>query len=134
VIVSPASRYRENEVTSMSPSRRVVFLYSHVLANLRQARRFMEQGDIEGRSRVLIKAREVINELLVSLDHEQGGEIAVRLSGLYAWFLLEIDHVERKKDIERLERMTQLVAMLHETWDQAANLVAEFAPATGVAG
>jgi len=122
------SRYQQNDVFSMSPARRVVFLYGQALAGLRQAGRHLERGEIESRSRCLTRAREILGELLTTLDFEQGGDIARNLAGLYAWFMSETVEIDFKPDPARLERMTLMVAELHAAWDQAAQQVAEPAP------
>jgi flagellar protein FliS len=122
------SRYQQNDVTSMSPARQVVFLYSHVLASLRMASRHLAQQDIEARERAMTKARDILAELLATLDFEAGGQVARNLAGLYAWFIDETIQVEVTRDAARLTKLIGLVAELHGAWEQAAQQVSE-APA-----
>lgn len=122
------SRYQQNDVASMSPARQVVFLYGHILASLRQASRHLAQQDIEARERSMNKARDIISELLCTLDFEQGGQIAQNLAGLYGWFIDETFQIEVTRDGARLTRLIGLVAELHGAWEQAALQVSE-APA-----
>jgi flagellar protein FliS len=119
------SRYQQNDVASMSPARQVVFLYSHVLASLRQASRHLAQQDVEARERSMSKARDIISELLCTLDFEQGGQIAQNLAGLYGWFIDETIQIEATRDSARLTRLIGLVAELHGAWEQAAMQVSE---------
>lgn len=122
------SRYQQNDVSSMSPAKRVVFLYGQVLVNLRQAGRHLTARDIEPRARCLLRAQDIIAELLASLDLEQGGQIALNLAHLYGWMLTEIAAVDRKQDAARLERLVSLVADLHGAWDQAEQQLRALAP------
>jgi flagellar protein FliS len=115
VSYAATARYQQNDVNSMSPARRVVFLYGQVIA----------AGEAENRSRMLTRAREIMAELLCTLDFEQGGEIAPNLARLYMWMMDETVAVDRSNDLKRLERLTQMVAELHEAWEQAAMMVAE---------
>ena len=119
------SRYQQNDVNSMSPARRVVFLYGQVLASLRMAGRRIEEGDVEQRTRMLTRAREILAELLCTLNFELGGEIARNLARLYMWMMDETVAVDRTREIKRLERLTQMVAELHGAWEQAATMVAD---------
>lgn len=119
------SRYQQNDIHSMSPARRVVFLYGQALASLRQAARHMEQGEIESRTRCLGRAREIFGELLATLDFEAGGEVAANLAGLYKWFIGEAFQVDLKPDPLRLQHLITLVTELHGAWVQAAEVVAE---------
>jgi flagellar protein FliS len=120
------ARYQQNDVNSMSPARRVVFLYGQVVASLRQAARKLEEGEIEQRSKLLTRAREILAELLCTLDFEVGGEIAPNLASLYVWMMDETIEVDRTRDVRRLERLTQMVAELHGAWEQAAAMVPDF--------
>jgi flagellar protein FliS len=108
------------DVLTMSPAQRLVALYSHLLLNLRHARRAMAAGDIAGRSGAVMKALDVLNELLFSLDREQGGDLADRLAAIYTHLLGEVTAADRQQDTARLDRVTEIVASLHEAWVAAA--------------
>jgi flagellar secretion chaperone FliS len=124
-MISPRglAAYQEMDVLAMSPPRRVLLIYGFVLSNLRQALRAMGTKDFEAKSRHLCRALEGVQELLVSLDRDAGGELAERLAGLYAFFSTEIVAVDRLLDSARLERIIGLIASLHEAWEQAARAV-----------
>jgi len=126
------ARYQQNDVFSMSPARRLVFLYGQIVANLRQGSRFLERGEIEARSRALTRARDIMGELLCTLNFQDGGEIAANLASLYLWMMDETLEVDRRQDAKRLERLTGMVAELHAAWEQAAAQVPELHPATAV--
>ena len=127
------ARYQQNDVFSMSPARRVVFLYGQTLASLRQAARYLKEGDIEQRSRCLLRTSEIVAELLCSLDFEAGGELSSNLARLYTWMMSEIFEIDRLRDARRLQQLTGIVAELHTAWDQAAAQVADAAPSAAVA-
>ncbi|MEP6572285.1 MAG: flagellar export chaperone FliS [Gemmatimonadota bacterium] len=122
---SAASRYQQNDVFSMSPERRVVFLYGQTLASLRQAARHIERKEIEARAACLIRAREILGELLTTLDFDNGGKIAKNLAGLYAWFIDELIQVDVHQDGARLARVITPLADLHSAWAQAAESMLE---------
>lgn len=115
------SAYRNATVMGSSREQLVVLLYEHLLAALRRAAMQIRASDIEGRATSLERASDIVFELLSALDREQGGEIAGRLSALYAWFISEISAIGRNPDEARLERLTTLVASLHASWASAAN-------------
>lgn len=117
--------YRQNSVTVSSREQLVVLLYDHLLASLRRAARQIRDHDIEGRVASLARASDIITELLATLDFERGGDIASRLSALYAYFLGEISEISRRPDADRLDRMTSLVGSLHESWVAAAAVASE---------
>lgn len=117
-------RYREMEVMAMPPARRLVVLYAQLLTALRQARRHMELGEIEPRTERLLHAEEIVRELAVSLDRERGGELASRLSELYAWMLAQVAGLYAAPEPGRLDQVIRIVAELHDAWGTAASQLA----------
>jgi flagellar protein FliS len=113
---SQASRYREMEVLSASPGRLVVLLYDHLLVQLRRAALAMEQGDAERRAAALERASSAVQELMVTLDHEKGGEIAAQLSGLYGFLLGEFITLGRSRDTAHLGRLIGMVTELRDAF------------------
>lgn len=125
---SQSSRYLENDVMSRSPEWLVTLVYDALLKNLRRADVQIETGDIEGKSTSLTRAGALLGELLASLDHEKGGEIATRLAALYTYFSLEVMNVGRSLDREALGRLIAMISELQSAWLQAAEEVAPRAP------
>ncbi len=117
---SAYSRYQQVDVLTMSPAQRLVALYSHLLLNLRHARRALAARDIASRSGAVVKALDILNELLFSLDRENGGDLADRLAAIYTHLLGEISAADRQQDAARIDRAIEIVASLHEAWVAAA--------------
>lgn len=115
-----ASRYQELEVLSASPQQLVVIVYDHLLACLKRARIAIAQEQPETRIAQLGRAKDAIAELLATLDHAKGGEIARTLSGLYAFFLTELGEIGMHPDAARLTRVIELVEELRDAWAQIA--------------
>ena len=115
-----ATRYREMEIMSAAPGQLVVILYDHLLVTLRRARMAIEAGDVEARGELLEKARAVVTELLVTLDHDRGGDIARNLSGLYSFILSELVQAGARPSAERLDRVTVMVGELRDAFAQIA--------------
>ncbi len=127
------SRYREMEVLSLSPARRVVLLYAQLQANLTQARSYLTAGDIEARTEALLRAESFVYELAASLDRAQGGELAERLATLYSWMLTQLTALHLTPDLATLDALRHTVAELHEAWDRAARQLERPGPALQVA-
>lgn len=119
-MMNGATAYQEAKIMSSSREQLVVLLYEHLLANLRRAAVQIQRKDIEGRSKSLERASDIVFELLSALDMDAGGELSSRLAALYGYFIGEISAVGRTLDGVRLERLTALVSTLHKSWSQAA--------------
>ena len=118
-----ASNYRDNEILSTPREQLVPLLYRHLVIRLRTAGEQIRDGDIAGKAESLSRATDIVYELLGSLDHDAGGELAERLSALYAYFLSEFREVGRSMDAARLETTLELIDSLHEAWARAADEV-----------
>lgn len=117
--------YAANDVLAMSPAQRVVFLYRHLVVGLRRAQRCLLAGDVEGRSDHLCRAQAIVQELLVSLNRDAGGDLADRLAALYGYFGAEIIGIDQQRDATRLERLITMVSPLLVAWELAGQEVGE---------
>lgn len=77
--------YRTIRTTTADPVTLTTMLYDGALKAMRRARLFAGQGE---RSRFLDeieRAHLILGELLVTLDHEQGGDLAGNLAEIYVY-------------------------------------------------
>jgi flagellar protein FliS len=115
-----AARYRETEVLTATPGQLVVLLYDHLLLSLRRARAAMDARDIDAQGVSLEKGRDVLTELLVTLDRDRGGEVAANLAALYSFLLGELVQVGIRADGARLDRVTHMIGELRDAFAQAS--------------
>lgn len=83
--VTAHDAYRTIRATTADPVALTTMLYDGALKAIRRARLFAGQ---EERSRFLDeieRAHLILGELIVTLDHERGGELADNLAELYAY-------------------------------------------------
>lgn len=111
-----AAQYQEVAVRSAAPGQLVVMVYDHLLLNLRRARLSVVQGDVELRITSFERARQALGELLSTLDHEQGGEMALQLDALYTFVLGELTDLGLRPELDRLDRITAIVAELRDAF------------------
>jgi flagellar protein FliS len=114
------ARYQQADVFTMSPARRLVLMYTHLLLNLRQAQQAMERREIERRSGHVARAMDILHELLGSLDHERGGTLADHLASLYVFMIGELAAADSRADVTRIRPLVTMVEQLHEAWGAAA--------------
>ena len=80
---------------------------------------------IEQRVENLGRAREILSELLGTLDIDRGGDIALQLSMLYAFLLSELVDVGIRRDAVRLGRLIGIVNTLSTAFALAAKQLDE---------
>ena len=80
------------------------------------AREHLRAGAIRERSRQITKAWGIINQLRVSLDHEQGGEISLRLAALYVYMKERLIEANANQADPPLAEVHKHLSTLHEAW------------------
>lgn len=115
--------YRTQAVTTAGPAQLVLMLFDRALLAVRRARQAADddasQASIDTINHELQRAQDIVSELQVTLDHEQGGQIAANLHGLYAFCLEHLITANVRKDVSALNPVESVLAQLRDTWEQA---------------
>lgn len=110
--------YRSNSVMTASPGQLVVMLYDGAVRFLRQAELALAEGAETHASDRIAKAEAIVDELLATLDHQQGGEIAERLQAIYVFCKRLMIEARLERDSERLVRTAGLLRELREAFHE----------------
>jgi flagellar secretion chaperone FliS len=117
---SRAIAYKEQSILTATPGQLVVMLYDGCLRFLHQAAFAMRDGDMAVSGNRLSRAEAIIDELLTTLDLEQGGEIASRLQGIYVFCNRHLLEARTERDAEKVDKVSELMGELRESWAQVA--------------
>jgi len=109
--------YLESTILSADPLELVAILYHAALDRVGSAKTALREGDIVRRSREITRASEILNELALALDHEQGGDFSRNLAELYDYMQRRMIEANCTQTIEPLDEVTRLLLTLREGWD-----------------
>jgi flagellar protein FliS len=112
--------YRSSSVMTASPGQLVVMLYDGAGRFLRQAEIAAEEGAWRHAMDRLSKADAIVDELLVTLDVEQGGQVAERLQSIYVFCTRLLTEAQLEKSPEKVEQVAKLLKELRDAWAQVA--------------
>ena len=112
----PYHTYVEGGLFGGNPLEMVIALYEGALEAIRGARRCLAENDIWGRAKAISKAVAVLTELLVSLDHQQGGEISANLKRLYSYLQRRLLEAHAKRADEPLQEAERLLSTMLDGW------------------
>jgi flagellar protein FliS len=118
------SAYRETRIKTASQGQLIIELYNEAVKQLDYGLELIEQntgekkvpGRIEKISKSILKTQEIVTELMVSLDFEQGGIIAKNLFSLYTWFNKELLAANISKDAQRISAVRNMMNDLRSAW------------------
>lgn len=113
-------QYTEQSGLTASPGELLIMLFNAEIKNIKIAILNIKAGNIAEANAKLIKAQDIINELIVSLDFRYA--IAKELRTLYGFINRELIAANVKKDAGRLEQLLPLIIDLKDTWEKADRL------------
>lgn len=101
-----------------SPCELVVMLYDGCIKNLRIANLAIEEKDLERANSSLIRAQEIISELITSLDFNY--KLADNLLSIYEFCLHTMAEINMNKDKTMIQPIIDILADLREAWAEVA--------------
>ncbi len=116
--LDPYQEYESNAVNTAEPQKLILMLYSGASAFLEKAMGFI--GDYKSYDQAnenILKAQDIITELMVSLDMEKGGDIAKNLFSLYTYMKKELLSANMNKDSESIRSVLKYLNNLKEAWE-----------------
>lgn len=119
---SAINTYKETRVKTASQGQIIVMLYDEAIRQMDFAIELLNSGSIQldKVNTAILKSRDIITELMVSLDMEQGGEFAKRMFSLYVWFNQQLLDANFKKEVAPIREVRTLMAELRSAWGQIA--------------
>jgi flagellar secretion chaperone FliS len=119
-----AGQYRAQAVETAPPAQLVLMLYDGALAAITRVEQTLglpqeTPGRLEMINTELQRAQRIIEELLYSLDRDQGGAIARNLTSLYSFCLEQLTATNIRKDPTELPAVRDVLSGLRDAWEQA---------------
>lgn len=115
-------------IDEASPHQLVALLFDGALERIAEARGAIERieqagddfvaGEVATKGEAIGKAIAILDSLRVTLDHEQGGELAGNLSGLYDYMTRRLLEANATKDVKMLTEVADLVKEIKAAWSQ----------------
>lgn len=122
---NPVNAYKQTTVKTANQGQIIVMLYDEAVKQLEYAKQLLDDGtkELDKVNNAIGKAQDVLTELTVSLDFEQGGEMAQNLFSLYMFFNNQLTQANIEKDTDRLAQVCTFLGDLREAWAQIASKV-----------
>jgi len=113
--------YRKTNVVTADPVRLIIMCYEGAIDSLKLAKEKIKEKDYEKKAKAIIKAQDIIEELICSLDFEKGGKIANNLESLYNYMLRRILEGDLNKDVGPIEEVIGMFTELLSAWQEVAS-------------
>ncbi|MFC0414194.1 flagellar export chaperone FliS [Cytobacillus solani] len=109
--------YQQNSVLTASPGELTLMLYNGCLKFLNQAKKAVQEKNIEAKHTNLSKAQNIISELMVTLNFDY--DIAKDMRKLYDYMNRRLIEANIKNDTDIISEVEELVTEFRDTWKEA---------------
>lgn len=113
--------YTQNNMGIESPEKLIQMMYEGILRFNMQAKRAINDGNIEKRTYWINRSSAIFNELINILDYNYG-DVAHYLAGLYHYQLVLLLEANVQNSPEKLDEITNVVKGLLEAWRETTNV------------
>ena len=115
------NQYNQVQIKTANKGKLIVMLYQGAIRFMNRALLLLEKKDMEGKGNALIRAQDIILELLYALDQgslDQGAELALNLRRLYLYSYRRLVHANVHMDTEAIEEVITVMQNLLQAWEQ----------------
>ncbi len=118
--------YSQNHTAVQTPEKLIEMLYEGLLKFTSLAKRAIEEGDFEAKSKWINRASDIFIELISSLKNDNS-EMTAYLSGLYMHQIKTLNSANINNSAAELNSIIHVVKVLLETWKEETSIEYEVA-------
>ncbi len=111
--------YKDTEIQTADQGKLIIMLYDGAIRFLNIAIDNMDFKKYDIVNNNIVKAQDIITELMLSLNLDQGGEIAQNLFNIYAYIKKRLLEGNIDKDPKILQEVLRHLTSLRSAWEEA---------------
>jgi len=111
-------QYQQAAATTAGPAQLVLMLYDGALIRLDVACEAIEEGRKAAAHEALVRVQAIVDELMMSLDFDRGGEVARNLAELYDYCSRQLIEANIQKDAGLVRDVEAVIRGLRDAWDE----------------
>lgn len=115
-MLTPRDGYLENEVLSASPAKLHLLLVEGAMRTAEQARHHWREGRQEQAFESLVRAQEIVTEMMGGLNREALPELTGRLAAVYLFIFRALVEAGLRHSEAKLDEAVRILAIERETW------------------
>ncbi|MBP1689912.1 MAG: flagellar biosynthesis protein FliS [Deltaproteobacteria bacterium] len=113
---SSAQQYQQAQFATVDRGQLLLMMFDGAQRFLSQAEQRLPADDVTGFLTALGRAQAVIAELLSTLDHQRGGEIAVNLDRLYRFMLDHLIEANVAKSVRHVGQVRRILGIIGDAY------------------
>lgn len=116
---SHSRKYLESQIKTASKEQLLLMLYDGAIQNCLNAQEFIANKDHEKACEKLIKAQNIVAELISSLQFDKNQEVSKNLAALYGYVYIQLMEANVKHSAVAVQNSLKILSSLKDTWVQA---------------
>ena len=110
--------YKKASVNTLDQNKLIIMLYDGAIKNASFAVEHMKSEEVEKVHDYLIKTKNIVTELMATLNMDNGGDIAKNLQSLYSYMFSQLIEANMEKKPEPVIVVIDLLKELRAAWVQ----------------
>ncbi len=110
------NQYLKTQVETATKEQLVVMLFDGIVRFTEQARKAINEGNLEDSHHALMRAQAIIMELICTIDKDKGGDIANSMMSLHAYAFNCLIVCNMKKDVSKIDEVQKIYRELRDAW------------------
>ncbi|MFD2442697.1 flagellar export chaperone FliS [Bacillus sp. CGMCC 1.16607] len=116
----PYQAYKQNSVNTATPGELTLMLYNGCLKFMKLAKIAIQENNIEQRHTNLVKAQNIVNELMITLNMDV--EVSNHLLQMYDYIHRRLIEANTKNSIEIINEAEGFITDFRDTWKEVMKL------------
>lgn len=117
---NPYATYKQSSVETKSAGELTLMLYEGCLKFIKRAEQAIEDRKIEDKNKNLIKAQNIIRELMVTLNTDVA--VSKNMMQMYDFIMAKLVEANTGNDVEALKEAERFVIDFRDTWREVIKL------------
>ncbi len=113
-----ADLYKKSQIETADQLTLILMLYDRAILLLGKAKKEISEGKYEEKHHSLMKAQDIVFELIQSIDQDKGKEIAASLLILYDYVIREIMEGDTNLNTKAIDNAKGIISELRESWKE----------------
>jgi len=120
--------YKKTSITTASKETVLLMLFEGCLKFLHKAKDAMLEKRIAEKGQLILKAHDIVTELIASLDYKANKDLAEQLESLYNFVTDELVRANIQNKPEHLDAAIKVMTILKEGWENAVKELTKKSP------
>ena len=122
--MSAREEYLTTEVMTATPQRLQLLLIEAAIRSIEYAREHLDEPDYGPACEAIIRAEQIISEMLASLNHDTSSDLVKKVASVYLFVFRRLMEANHEHSEMKLKEALEVLNVERETWKQVCEKVA----------